>query len=375
MSDSTRPRRLIAWVIGVAILCLAGLVLLWRNPQRAARDLRELVLAIGFSPAVRWLERRRITSGKRRGSALGGDSDAVCHGARHAPSCVLALVIPPVVSQAQELVKQMPTYVEQVQNGLKRAHVWSRVVPMSELLRNFENGDMAGNAFKSVLGAVQGVFGVIGTVVTLLLLPYYLLVESDDLSRELLRLLPMKHRARALRLARDVTTKVGAWLSGQLLLSLLIMTTTTIALWLLGVPYFYVLGVIAGFGEIVPVIGPLAAALPAVFMGLTVSLHTAIFVAIYFIGAAADRRQRARPAHHGASGRPARRRRWSIALLIGTELLGVVGALLAVPTAAIVQVLLQEFLGPEHHGARLTRQTASKRDWPAVTLAYLVSRS
>lgn len=349
MSDSTRPRRLIAWGIGVAILCLAGLDLLWEIRSVLLVIYVSMVLAIGFSPAVRWLERRRITSGKfiPRWAAILILYVTVLGSA----VVVLALVIPPVVSQTQELVKQMPTYVEQVQNGLKRAHVWSRVVPLSELLRNFENGDMAGNAFKSVLGAVQGVFGVIGTVLTLLLLPYYLLVESDDLSRELLRLLPMKHRARALRLARDVTTKVGAWLTGQLLLSLLIMTTTTIALWLLGVPYFYVLGVIAGFGEFVPVIGPLAAALPAVFMGWTVSLHTAIFVAIYFSvqqliegNVLVPRIMERQVGLHAVVV--------VIALLIGTELLGVVGALLAVPTAAIVQVLLQEFLGPEHHGAK-----------------------
>jgi predicted PurR-regulated permease PerM len=346
MSETTRPRRLIAWGIGVALLCLVGLDLLWEIRNVLLVIYVSVVLAIGFSPAVRWLERRRITSGKfiPRWAAI-----LILYVTVLGSTIVLlALVIPPVIAQGQELFQQMPTYFEQAQNGLRRAHVWNRTIKWTELLQTFESSDMAGSAVKNVVGALQGVFGVIGTLLTLLLLPYYLLVEADDLSRELLRMLPMKHRARALRVARDVTTKVGAWLTGQIFLSLLITTTTTIALWLMGVPYFYVLGIVAGLGEFVPVIGPLVAALPAVFMGWTVSLHTAIFVTIYFSvqqliegNVLVPRIMERQVGLHAVVV--------VVALLIGTELLGVVGALLAVPTAAIVLVLLQEFLTPEHH--------------------------
>ncbi len=62
-------------------------------------------------------------------------------------------------------------------------------------------------------------------------------------------------------------TKVSAWLGGQLLLAAIIGTTAAIGLWLLGVPYFYVLALIAGIGEMIPVVGPVLSAIPALLVG------------------------------------------------------------------------------------------------------------
>ena len=81
----------------------------------------------------------------------------------------------------------------------------------------------------------------------MLLLPFYLLLEADSLQRRLpAASFRADHRQRAARITRDVTVKVGAWLGGQLLLGVIIGVTATIGFWLLGVPYFYVLGLLAG---------------------------------------------------------------------------------------------------------------------------------
>jgi predicted PurR-regulated permease PerM len=153
----------------------------------------------------------------------------------------------------------------------------------------------------------------------------------------------VENRARAKRIANDATIKVGAWLGGQLLLGAIIGATATIGFWLIGVPYFYVLGLIAAIGEQVPVVGPIMAAVPAILLGWTVSPQTALIVAVYcwtqqfiennfLVPRIMERQVGVSPVTI------------MVALLIGSSLLGLPGAILAVPTAAIVQVIVQELL-------------------------------
>ncbi len=91
-----------------------------------------------------------------------------------------------------------------------------------------------------------------------------------------------------------VAVKISAWLGGQMLLGLIIGTMSAIGFFFMGVPYFFVLAVIAGIGEMIPMVGPLLSAIPAVAVALTVSPGLALGVAGYLLGAAADREQRPR---------------------------------------------------------------------------------
>ena len=113
----------------------------------------------------------------------------------------------------------------------------------------------------------------------------------------------------------------------------------------MGVPYFFVLAVIAGIGEMIPMVGPLLSAIPAVAVAFTVSPGLALGVAVFFLVQQIAREQRA-----GAEGDEPAGRLSAItvivALVIGSSLLGLVGALLAVPTAAIIQVLFEELVLP-----------------------------
>jgi predicted PurR-regulated permease PerM len=113
----------------------------------------------------------------------------------------------------------------------------------------------------------------------------------------------------------------------------------------MGVPYFYVLALIAAIGEMIPIVGPLLAAIPAIAVAFSVSPGLALGVTIFFVA------QQQFENHVLVPKVMARQVGVSavvvvIALLIGGSLLGVVGAILAVPTAAILHVLLQE-LGPD----------------------------
>jgi predicted PurR-regulated permease PerM len=343
MTPERDQKRLILWTITMS---LAGIVMLWvlfliRNVLLLLYV--SVILAIGFSPAVRWIERQRVGVGRRRFPRWAAIL-LLYVGFLGSVAIILTIVIPPLVGQLTELGQQMPTYVDQLQNKLVRARLIDHRYTWSQLLQKVESPALA---FTGILGAVQSVLGAFAAVITVLILPYYLLLEASSLQGALLQVVSSDNRASVARVTRDVTVKVGAWLNGQILLCALIGLTATVGLWIIGVPFPYVLGLIAGLGEFIPIVGPISAAVPAVLMGWTVSLKTAIFVAIYFAVQQFVENNflvpRIMERQVGVSAVTI-----LIALLIGGELLGIVGAVLAVPTAAIVQVLLQEFFAREH---------------------------
>ena len=333
--------RLIVYVAGSVF---AGVVALWTlyNIRGALLLIYvSALLAIGFSPSVQWLQRQRFIGRIRlpRWAAI----LVLYFGFLGGLALVVMVALPPIAMQTTALWQELPNYIARFQRFLARYRLLDHRWTVNDLVQYIPEPSAVLGA---VFGALQSVIGTIGTTVAVLVLPYYLLVESDALQSGFLKLFPPERRPWVARVTHDATLKVGAWLNGQLLLSATIGVTASLGLWLLGVPYFYVLGLIAGVGEFVPVIGPIVAAIPAVLVGWSVSLQTALFVIVYFCVQQFVENNilvpRIMQRQVGVSA-------WSVivALLIGSELLGVAGAILAVPTAAILQVVIQEYLDRE----------------------------
>jgi predicted PurR-regulated permease PerM len=169
------------------------------------------------------------------------------------------------------------------------------------------------------------------------------MVEADTLRSTMLRLFAPKARARVAAASADITIKVSAWLGGQLLLGGIIGATSALGLWLLGVPFFYVLALISAIGELIPVVGPILAAIPAVAVAASVSFNKVLLVIVFFI-------IQQQFENHVLVPKVMERQvgvspvTVIVALLIGGSLLGIVGAILAVPTAAILQVVFTEIV-------------------------------
>ena len=336
MNDAERNRVIARTVV----MSLSGIILVL-----VAYQLREVLLtlyvsgllAIGLSPVVRRIERNRATPRRRRVPRwLAILSIYVAF--LLAVALVLALTLPPLIAQAQQLAADMPTYMNQMLRWLGERGLVRRGVQWTSLLPNLQ---APGAVLSNVFGALQSVIGVIGAMVTVLVLPFYLLLESQSIHGFFLNFVRPENRARADRIARAVTIKVGAWLSGQLLLAAIIGSTATLGYWLIGVPYFYVLGLLAAVGEMIPVVGPVIAAIPAVLLGWTVSPQTALIVVAYTWAQQFVENNllvpRIMERQVGVSPTTI-----IVALLVGSTLLGLVGAILAVPTAAILQVIIQE---------------------------------
>ena len=198
---------------------------------------------------------------------------------------------------------------------------------------------MAGTILLTMFELLGGMLGIVATMA----LSYYLLIESPSLFDELLRLFPRAHRPRLQLAASEITTKVGSWLVMQGVLALVIGATSGVALWLMGVPYVSVLALIAGIGELIPYVGPLVAAVPAILVASSASWQLALGVAVFFLLQQQLENHVLVPKLMGdrvglsAAG-------VIIALLLGGSLMGVLGAILAIPTAAIVQVIARQAL-------------------------------
>jgi predicted PurR-regulated permease PerM len=298
------------------------------------------LVAIGFSPVVSRLERRRLR-GRRRLPRWFAILEVYL--LLIAVLVVVAvLVVPPLIDQARAFWTAIPDLLHRGQQWLMERGLLTRELSFSEAVQQTTNSGGT-DAVSAVVGAVWGFVGGVFGLLTILILAFYLLLDSNKLFRTFVTLFPRAERPRVEDVCRRVSDKVSAWLAGQILLAIIIGTTAAIGLGALGVPYFFVLALIAGLGEMIPVVGPILSAIPAVFVALTVSPTTALFVAVFFL-------VQQQVENHVLVPKVMERQVGIsagiviIALLIGGSLLGIVGAILAVPTAAIIQVVFQELL-------------------------------
>jgi predicted PurR-regulated permease PerM len=341
-TETTAKKSLILWTIWM--VALTGIIV-WC--AFLVRDVLLIIyvsglLAIGFSPIVRLIERQKVLPiGTRRFPrwlailvlylALIG-----------ALTGVGFMVVPPLVDQAQQLGKAIPGMFDRAQEfliakGLLSEHLsWQQAVARAP-------GSGGGEAVGTVVGAVAGVVGGLFGLLTILILTFYILIEADTLRNTMLRLFAARERPRVAAASRDITVKVSAWLGGQLLLGGIIGATSAIGLWLLGIPFFYVLALISGIGELIPVVGPVLAAIPAIAVAATVSLNKVLLVIVFFI-------IQQQFENHVLVPKVMERQvgvspvTVIVALLIGGKLLGIIGAILAIPSAAILQVVFTEVI-------------------------------
>lgn len=325
----------------VLTVALVGLLIaaLW-----AARDALMLIyvsalIAMGFSPLVRIIESPHRANGRRRvprGLAILFIYLTIVG----ALTLVGLLVVPPLVEQASALWERLPRWFNDFQQFLIRHKLTTHKVTLQEAVQNAPAG-ASGNAVNTVLFALWSVVGGLFGLITILILSFYLLIEAESLFNYVARLVPAAPRARLTTASRHAVTKVSAWLRAQFILAGVMGTCAAVGLGLLGVPYFYVVALIAAIGETIPIVGPIVGGLTAVGIALSVSPKLALMVGGFFlilhqleanilVPKIMERRV-------GVSAVTV-----IIALLIGGSLLGMIGAILAIPTAAILSVIVEE---------------------------------
>jgi predicted PurR-regulated permease PerM len=303
-----------------------------------------MLIAIGFGPVVRAIEHQHVIPVGTKRLPRWFAILVVYFVIIGALAGVAALVVPPLVDQAQELWRELPSLLNRAQSYLIKWGLITHRVTLEEAVQSVPTGASTKAAATSAVGTVATAIGSVAKVVfafiTIVILAFYLLIDGSSLFAAFARLFPHARRSDVTRAGREIGIKVSAWMMGQLILAGTIGLSSAIGLYLLGVPYFYVLALVSAVGELIPVVGPILSAIPAIGAALTVSPRTALWVALFFIAQQQAENHLLVPKimqrQVGVSAVVV-----IAALLIGGSLLGIVGAVLAIPTAAILQVVLQ----------------------------------
>ena len=247
-------------------------------------------------------------------------------------------IIRPVAGQIKELPLNFPYYTSKLSN----IDLGNLPSSLGNVFDGFASKISA--TAGGLIGAVVSIFGGVISAVTVFALTFYFLVEEEGIRKSIASLIPIAHKERFYSTINKLGAKLGDWMRGQLLLMLIVGTLDGIALWILGIQFALTLAVLSGLLEVIPVIGPILAGAAAVFVAFVSGValwKIFVIVAIYILVQQLENQVLIPKIMQKAIGlSPVI---VIIAILIGVKLLGLGGAVLAVPVAAAIQVLLSEY--------------------------------
>jgi predicted PurR-regulated permease PerM len=295
-----------------------------------------LFLAIGLEPAVSVLARRKFP----RWAAV----ITVLVAALAVVGGFLAAAIPPLARQATQFLTQAPTMLSQLQNHHSMLGRLNDRMHLQQRLQRTLSGDASG-LVNGLLGAGQVVFSALASTVILVALTVYFVVDLPRIRATLYRLVPHSRRPRAILLGDEIFAKVGGYVLGNLLISLIAGVLTFAFLMIVGVPYPLLLGIFVAILDLLPVIGSTIAGVAVCLVALSVSLHVCLATIGFFLVYRLAEDYLLVPRIIGRVVKvPALVT--VVAVLLGGALLGIVGALVAIPAAAALLLLAQEVLFP-----------------------------
>ena len=257
-------------------------------------------------------------------------------------TAVFSLLIPPIVEQTQQLINVLPDYVRTIADQLSTARSIIGEQAFDNVINSVGSysGVTGGESF-SVFGTISGIFGVLFSVVIVFVLSFYFTVQEDSLKKFIRSLIPMKHRPYVDSLVGRVQKQIGYWLRGQIMLGLIVGIMLYIGLSLLGVKYALILAILGGLLEIVPYLGPIISAVPAIFLAFTQRPILALFVlGLYIIVQQLENHIIVPKVMQRVVGlNPLIT---IIVILVGVKVAGILGGILAVPITTAIQVFLSD---------------------------------
>ena len=314
----------------VLLLIIAGLWVMNRLLPVVLVLVAALIIVGTISPAVRWFEERRL----RRGMAIA----IVFTALMVATVLIITMTIPPLITQASTLLEQEPVMRAQLVKRLAESHLTS---PLAELLRKVHSGDLvklaASNAYEYSTRAIE----IFAYILSSIFLSLYILIDRDRLRGGLFLVVPRSHHIRLSRIMLNLETIVGGYIRGQVITSALMAIFVFILLKSCGVSNALAIAVFAGAADVLPYIGPLLSVGAAVAASIPRGPDTLIIVLILMLAYETFESRLLIPRIYGRALRlPSSVIMFS--LLAGSVLSGVVGALLALPVAAAVLMLIEE---------------------------------
>lgn len=311
----------------VFVLALWFLYIAW---QVVVMLFAAVIIASAMEPIANWLGRYKVP---RALTVIGVYVAILLVG-----STVAGLMISPLALQLEQLAQALPGVVDAALVFLPTLHIdeTAVVAAFQDGLAKFGN-DIANIGHNVFVGTRTVISGII-TVVFVFVIALYLVVEQDALKKFAQLITPREHFSYVENVVARAQRGLGRWLLGQLVLGIIVGTIIGVGLYALGVPYALLLGILAGLMEFIPVAGPIIAATPGVIVALAHSLSLGLIVWVFYVVVGQIESHVLIPniMRRALGLRPLVT---IIAVLIGAQLGGLVGVLLAVPAASVVNTI------------------------------------
>lgn len=298
-----------------------------------------LLLAAALDPLCRRMQARGVSRPTAVGTVVGGTTVILV--------AVLAITLSPLITQGEEFIDALPQQVDRVEGILSR---YPRVLEaVNDAVESISAEPADANVAESALEVGQRVISFVADAFVVLVFAIYLLLDGDRIYRWCFRYVPNRYRRKMDRTIPEVSRVVSGYVTGQMITSTLFAVFAFLVLYAVGAPQPLFLALLAGIGDAIPIVGVTVVTIPTVLLALTVSLSAAIIVLAAYLVYQQIENYILIPRIYKTTLNISS---FSvlIAVLIGSALLGIVGALLALPIAAAIPVV--EDIWMEDHPLR-----------------------
>ncbi|WP_062430646.1 AI-2E family transporter [Herbidospora daliensis] len=296
-----------------------------------------LFLAIGLNPAVEWLH--------GRGMARIWAITIVFVGVIAFFAIFAVSIVPALTEQTTGFIQDVPTLVQQLQNHPLIRSLDQEYQVLDKLTQYVTSGDLATQLFGGLLGVAGVVISAVFSFLTVLVLTLYFLGSLNTIKESGYRLVPRSRRERVTKLVDEVIRQIGGYVGGNLIISLIAGIVTFIFLSIAGVPYALALAIFVAITDLIPMVGAVIGAAVASLVGLLTSLPVGIACVVFFVIYQQIENYIISPRVFKSSV-DVPPIATIIGALLGGALLGVVGALLGIPLAAALLLILREVVLP-----------------------------
>ncbi len=289
-----------------------------------------MILAAAISPWITTLARRRIP---RPVGVL------IVYTALLAVFvAIVVLLVPAITREAASIAANFPEHYKRFTDFfLSKGAVDSGVLTTAK--------DAVTNVTRGLFAGLKDIAGGFASFLLVLVITFYFTVDEENLRRFWIRMVPSAYRDRLVRVTRLVEERIGNWFRGQLTISVAIAALSYLVLTIIGIPNALLLAIIAGVAAFIPLVGLAIGAIPAVFVALTVSVTKATIVLVFVI------------ALYQLVGNVLVPKVMSkavglnpvviiLVMLLGADLAGMLGLVLAIPVASIIDAFVREWSEP-----------------------------
>jgi predicted PurR-regulated permease PerM len=331
--------RVLAIIIGVAVL----LAVIWIARRVVTWVFIALFLALALDPLVNFIQ--------RRGRLKRAPAITVAY------ALVLIVVVgigwsfvPKLTDEVNGFARALPSYAHDVTHGRGRLGFLETKYHIVEKVREQVNKGGAKRLLGlsgAALSITKSVLEIVAATVTIVFLTFFMLLEGGAWAERGYSLFPEQSRPRVRKVCHDIYRTVGGYVTGNLLISVIAGTSATIVLLIVGVPYAVALGLVVAILDLIPLAGATIAGIVVVGVAFLHSVTAGIVAAIFIIVYQQVENHFLQPVIYGRTVQLSPLT-VLVAVLVGAELSGVIGALAAIPVAGALQVIVRDQLEHRH---------------------------